>query len=58
MAAAAAHLYYCLDRVGDGLDEFNWFTVNYDDGYLHSGTELFRIASRLQREVKTVISKQ
>ncbi|MDY6783379.1 MAG: DnaJ domain-containing protein [Cyanobacteriota bacterium] len=56
LAAAAAHLYYCLDRIGDGLDEFNWFTLNYDDRYVHSGTEMFRIASQLQTEAKSVIT--
>lgn len=50
LASVAAHLYYCLDRVGDGIEELNWFTLNYDEHYLHTGQELFRIASQLRQE--------
>ena len=52
VASVAAHLYYCLDRVGDGIEELNWFTLNYDEHYLHTGQELFRIASQLRREAQ------
>lgn len=52
LARVAASLYYCLDRVGDGLDELELFTLNYDDRYLHTGQELFRIARQLRREAR------
>lgn len=52
LAGAAANLYYCLDRVGDGIDEFEFFTANYDDSYLHAGYEMFRIAAGLRREAQ------
>lgn len=56
LAKVAAHLYYCLDRVSDGIDELEWFTQNYDDRYLHNGKELFRIARRLRREAREFVS--
>jgi molecular chaperone DnaJ len=52
LAKVAASLYYCLDRVGDGLDELELFTLNYDDRYLHTGQELFKIARQLRREAR------
>ena len=52
LAGAAAHLYYCLNRVGDGLDELEFFPLNYDEHYLHMGQELFRIAAGLQCEAQ------
>lgn len=52
MAGVAASLYYCLDRVGDGIDELELFTLNYDDNYLHTGHEMFRIAAGLKREAQ------
>ncbi|MEO0948437.1 MAG: DnaJ domain-containing protein [Cyanobacteria bacterium J06641_5] len=51
-AGAAAHLYYCLDRLGDGLDELKWFTCNYDEQRLHDGREMFRIARGLQHDAE------
>ena len=51
-AKAAAHLYYCLDRLGDGLDELKWFTCNYDEQRLHDGREMFRIARSLQHDAE------
>ena len=47
VAGAAAHLYYCLNQVADGLDELEYFPLNYDERYLHMGQELFRIAAGL-----------
>lgn len=47
MAATAANLYYCLNQLGDGIEELEFFTLNYDDYYLHTGQELFRIATNL-----------
>lgn len=55
LAGVAASLYYCLDRVGDGIDELEFFTLNYDDHYLHTGHEMFRIASRLRREAQAAL---
>jgi molecular chaperone DnaJ len=50
VAGVAASLYYALDRISDGLEELNFFTLNYSDRYLHTGQELFRIANQLRRE--------
>lgn len=55
VASVAANLYYCLDRVGDGIDELEFFTLNYDEHYLHTGQELFRIAVGLQAEAQEAI---
>jgi molecular chaperone DnaJ len=52
LARAAAHLYYCLNQVGDGLDQLQYFPLNYDESYLHAGQEMFRIATRLHREAQ------
>lgn len=52
VAGIAAHLYYCLNQVGDGLEQLEFFTHNYDDSYLHTGQELFRIAAGLRREAQ------
>ena len=52
VAGAAAHLYYCLNQVGDGLDELAYFPLNYDERYLHMGQELFRIAAGLHCEAR------
>jgi molecular chaperone DnaJ len=50
VAGVAASLYYALDRISDGLEELNFFTLNYSDRYLPTGQELFRIANQLRRE--------
>jgi molecular chaperone DnaJ len=55
LAGTAANLYYCLDRLGDAVEEFNFFTLNYDDSYLHSGQEMFRIAAGLKKEAQASI---
>lgn len=55
VAGVAAHLYYCLNQVGDGIDELERFTTSYDDHYLHTGQELFRIAVGLRREAQAAI---
>jgi molecular chaperone DnaJ len=52
LAGVAAHLYYCLNQLGDGIEELNFFTLNYDDHYLHTGQELFRIAAGLRQEAQ------
>lgn len=55
-AGVAVHLYYCLDRLGDGLDELEAFPCNYNDQHLHTGQELFRIAANLRREAQLALS--
>ncbi|HEY9642703.1 MAG TPA: DnaJ domain-containing protein [Coleofasciculaceae cyanobacterium] len=55
VASVAAHLYYCLNQVGDGVDELERFVTSYDDYYLHTGQELFRIAAGLRREAQAAI---
>lgn len=56
-AGAAASIYYCLNQLGDGIEELNLFTLNYDDHYLHTGQELFRIASSLCWEAQDMVLK-
>ncbi|EKV03089.1 DnaJ-class molecular chaperone with C-terminal Zn finger domain [Leptolyngbya sp. PCC 7375] len=51
-AKVAANLYYCLNHLEDGIEEIERFTFTYDDSYLHTGQELFRIAKQLRREAK------
>lgn len=55
VASVAAHLYYCLNQVSDGLDELERFVSSYDDHYLHTGQELFRIAAGLRREAQAAM---
>ena len=55
VAGAAASLYYCLNQLGDGIEELNLFTLNYDDYYLHVGQELFRIAKGLRYEAQDAV---
>ncbi|MGA9378475.1 MAG: J domain-containing protein [Phormidium sp.] len=52
LAGVAARLYYCLNQVGDGISELESFSWNYDDQYLHTGQEMFRIAAQLRREAQ------
>jgi molecular chaperone DnaJ len=52
MGKAAAHLYYCINQVADGLDELAYFPLNYDERYLHVGQEMFRIAHGLHCEAQ------
>lgn len=52
LAGVAADLYYCLNQLGDGIEELETFTLNYDDRHLHTGQELFRIAARLQEDAQ------
>ncbi|MGB8701485.1 MAG: J domain-containing protein [Thermosynechococcaceae cyanobacterium] len=55
VAGIAAHLYYCLNHVEDGLNEFDWFTQSYEDSYLASGKEMFRKSAGLRREAQTAL---
>ncbi|MBF2064462.1 MAG: J domain-containing protein [Calothrix sp. C42_A2020_038] len=52
LARTAAHLYYCLNQVSDGLDELKYFPLNFDENYLHTGQEMFRIADQLLYEAQ------
>ncbi len=55
VAAVAANLYYCLNQIGDGIKELKCFTMNYNDQYLHTGQEIFRIAGKLHRQAQEKI---
>ena len=52
IAGVAAHLYYCLNQLEDGIEEMERYTYCYEETYLHTGQELFRISSKLRREAK------
>lgn len=59
LAGVAAHIYYCLNQISDGIKELEWFTFNYDDRHLHMGQEIFRIAQELryqaEEKIKSVV---
>lgn len=55
VAGAAEHLFYCLNRVEDGIEQLGYFTANYDEDYLHTGQELFRIAKGLLRDAQAAV---
>lgn len=57
LAGVAAQFYYCLNHVSDGIEDLEMFTLNYDDHYLHTGQELFRIAGRLRREAQATLKE-
>ncbi|NJK62249.1 MAG: DnaJ domain-containing protein [Synechococcaceae cyanobacterium SM2_3_1] len=50
LAGVASRLYYALNHLEDGLDELNYFTMNFDDRHLHTGQELFHRARGLRSE--------
>ena len=50
LAGVASRLYYCMNQLGDALDELKYFPLNFDDRHLHTGQELFRIARGLRQE--------
>ncbi|MHC5612291.1 MAG: J domain-containing protein, partial [Nostoc sp.] len=56
LARTAAHLYYSLNQVADGLEELAYFPLSYDERYLHTGQELFRIATRLHCEAQASVN--
>lgn len=55
VASIAAHLYYCLNHLEDGLTEFEWFTTSYEDSYLATGQEMFRKSAGLRREAQAAL---
>lgn len=54
-AGVAANLYHCLNQLEDGLDEMERFVCSYEESYLHTGQELFRISAQLRREARAGI---
>ena len=56
LARTATHLYYSLNQIGDGLDELAYFPLNYDESYLHTGQEMFRIATALHCEAQESVA--
>lgn len=56
LANVAANFYYCLNHLEDGIKELEYFVLNYDEHYLHTGQELFRIASGLRYEAESSVS--
>ena len=57
LAQFAATLYYCLSHIGDGLKELGYFTTSYDETYLHTGREMFRLATQLRQEIHLAHSR-
>jgi molecular chaperone DnaJ len=57
LAGVAASLYHCLNQLADGIDQLEFFTLNYDDAYLHTGQELFRIATGLYWEAEVAMNR-
>jgi len=57
LAGVAAHFYYCINHVSDGIEELEMFTLNYDERYLHTGQELFKIAAKLRREAQVTLKE-
>jgi molecular chaperone DnaJ len=55
VAGVAANLYYCLNQVGDGIEQLEFFTNSYDEYYIHTGQELFRIAAGLHRDAQAAM---
>lgn len=55
IASVAAHLYYCLNHIEDGIEDLERFTYCYDDSYLTTGRELFRISKKLRNEAQAAI---
>lgn len=55
IGGAAAHIYYCLNQLGDALQELEYFTMNYDESSLHTGCEMFRIADGLKKEAQAAV---
>lgn len=56
LAGTAASLYYCLNQLDDGIEELAYFPFNFDEQHLHTGKELFRIATGLQEEARATVN--
>jgi len=46
-AGVAEYLYYALNHLGDGMEELNYFTRNFDDHHLHTGLEMWRLVEEM-----------
>lgn len=57
LAGTAANLYHCLNQLEDGIEELGYFPFNFDESHLHTGKELFRIATGLQAEAQANASQ-
>jgi len=55
-AGIAANLYYCLNQLDDGIEELAYFPCNFDERHLHTGQELFRIATGLLEEAQARVN--
>jgi molecular chaperone DnaJ len=47
-ASVATNLYHCLNVLDDGIEEFRFFTLNFDDQHLHTAQELWRRAEEMR----------
>lgn len=56
-ANVATTLYHCLGQLEDGLDEMERFTFSYEESYIHTGQELFRISRQLRQEAKDRVKR-
>lgn len=56
-ASPAASLYHCLSQLEEGLDEMERFTFSYEETYLHTGQELFRIARQQRQAAKDRVKR-
>jgi len=56
-AKIAAFLYYGLNHMEDALEELTTFTQNYDESFLHTGRELFRLTSDLLAEAEATVQQ-
>ncbi len=56
LAGTAASLYHCLNQLEDGIEELAYFPWNFDEQHLHTGQELFRIATGLQQEAEATVN--
>ncbi len=54
-AGVAAHLYYALNHISDALEDLETFTMSYNEHYLHTGHELFRMANKLRLETSDML---
>ena len=57
VARVAQDLYYCLNHLGDALEQLEWFTLNYSEDYLHTGQEMFRRADQFAWQAHQAIAQ-
>lgn len=56
-AGIAANLYYGLNHINDGIEELERFTITYDEYYLHTGKELFNLATEINDEAAQMMER-